>query len=138
MSEDPFYCGDLNQAEETSATSVFIEEDEKIWRIKTEKEFEETLGPAHLDYERDVRARWNSEGRMNWLMGKPLHEVLKTPDDRLLWQTKGQHEGRRSFRETTRLSCMREEEYRNIPTADDGRNGWTIWPYYDVVYDYPV
>jgi len=57
MSEDPFYCGDLNQAEETSATSVFIEEDEKIWRIKTEKEFEETLSPDHLEYERDVRAR---------------------------------------------------------------------------------
>jgi len=138
MSEDPFYCGDLNQAEETSATSVFIEEKKKIWRIKTEKEFEESLGPHHLAYERDNEAYWNLEGRMNWLMGKPLHEVLKTSFDRLLWKTRGQLDGRRSIGQTTRLSTMCEEEYRNIPTTNSVSNKWTIWPYYDVVYDYPV
>lgn len=138
MSEDPFYCGDLNQAEETSATSVFIEEKKKIWRIKTEKEFEETLGLDHLAYERDVEGCWNYEGQMNWLMGKPLHEVLKNPIDRLLWQTKGEHGGGLFPKRNARLLCMCEEEYRNIPTTTDSRTKWTIWPYYDVVYDYPV
>jgi len=133
MSEDPFYCGNLNQAEETSATSVLIEEKKKIWRIKTRQEFVDTLGPDWTSYARNSEGCWNSRGKMEWLLGKPLHEVINSKEDREIWN-RMPATSRGLIREETTFYVINHEGADD----DDPEGPWTIWPYYDVVYDYPV
>ena len=84
--EDIFYCGngDFSEAEEKKI-KAFVPECKKIWRIKTRQEFVDTLGPGWASYYRNDEGAWNTEGRMEWLLGKPLHEVLSNNEDREHW-----------------------------------------------------
>ena len=130
--EDIFYCGegDLSDAEENQ-TKVFVNEPDKIWRIKTREEFLASLGPSWNSYRRNGDGSWNSDGKMEWLLGKPLHEVMNTQEDREHWKGMQRISGEMEFKQGTRLRVRYNEGL-------DSLDSWTIWPYYDIVYDYPV
>ena len=131
--EDIFYCGngDFSEAEEKKI-KAFVPECKKIWRIKTRQEFVDTLGPGWASYYRNDEGAWNTEGRMEWLLGKPLHEVLSNNEDREHWNGMEKVSGQTSFNRQTKFKVLDNE------TAPDDDDPWVIWPYYDIVYATPV
>lgn len=120
--EDLFYCGESSFTESIDRATPKVEP-EKIWRIKTEQEFIETLGP---NWHREIRhgGGWNPDGDMIWLLGKPVEEVLHSTDT--FWPAP--HAGRFSV----------SDRIRTVYYEGTREGYWTIWPYYDIVYDYPV
>lgn len=135
MSEDIFYCGDgdFSEAEEKQI-KAFVSERKKVWRIKTRQEFVETLGPDWNFYSRNNEGHWNSRGKMDWLLGKPLHEVMNSKEDREHWNGMPRISGEMEFNQQTQFHVLNHEG-----ADDDHPEGpWVIWPHDDIVYDYPV
>jgi hypothetical protein len=130
--EDLFYCGDgdFSDAEEKQI-KAFVSGRKKVWRIKTRPEFIDTLGPRWASYVRADDGAWNSDGKMEWLLGKPLHEVMNTQADREHWNGMERISGEMEFNESTQFKVLDHEG-----SNDD--DPWIIWPHYDIVYDYPV
>jgi len=133
--EDIFYCGeeDFFEAEEKNI-KAFASGRNKLWRIKTRQEFVETLGLDWNSYYRANEGSWNSDGKMEWLLGKPLHEVMNSKEDRERWNGMPRISGEMEFNQNTKFYVLDHEG------ADDNdpEGPWVIWPYYDIVYDYPV
>ena len=123
MEEDIFYCGEAVTNFDEAAWSCFVtnKRPEKIWRFKTLEEFRRdgrldgTDAPYHpID--------WNSEGGMNYLMGKPVQPELMFAGG--------------SFQAVLEA---KKGKFKVVADDDDDldREHWTV-DYQDVIYDYPV
>tara|TARA_B100000963_G_C22640769_1_gene680307 strand:+ start:19407 stop:19781 length:375 start_codon:yes stop_codon:yes gene_type:complete len=123
MEEDIFYCGEAVTNPNEAAWSCFVKGPEKIWRFKTFEEFrrdgrldrtEGRMGYHPID--------WNSEGSMNYLMGKPVQPELASTD--------------RYFKAVLEVKEGKFHVYAD-DDVDPDRESWTV-DYQDIIYDYPV
>jgi hypothetical protein len=123
MSEDPFYCGEtFEKVEEVSPR-------EKIWRVKTEKEFDECG-----DLYQGIPSRWNDEGLMSFLYGKTLDEIFHPSANRNgsldHYKELFMDDGR-----PTVYTIVGEDYRKAYPRGD--RSRWNL-SHKDFTFDYPV
>ena len=123
MEEDIFYCGEAVTNFDEAAWSCFVtnKRPEKIWRFKTLEEFRRDGRLAGTDAPYHPIA-WNSEGGMNYLMGKPVQPELMFAGG--------------SFQAVLEA---KKGKFKVVADDDDDldREHWTV-DYQDVIYDYPV
>jgi len=136
MEEDIFYCGEAVTNFDEAAWSCFVKSPEKIWRFKTLEEFRLDGRLDGTDADHGYHPiDWNSEGGMNYLMGKPVHPELINYVHYPIGATPPK------FEEGSFQAVLEAKEGKFKVVADDDvdpdREYWTV-DYQDVIYDYPV
>jgi hypothetical protein len=122
MEEDIFYCGEAVSDFDEAAWSCFVKQPEKIWRFKTEEEFQRDNRWIKNESGASHPSDWNDYGNMNYLTGKPVQPELFSNGG--------------SFQPVIEA---KKGKFRVVADddADPNRTYWTV-DYQDIIYDYPV
>ena len=124
MEEDIFYCGEAVTNFDEAAWSCFVtnKRPEKIWRFKTEEEFQRDNLWIKNESGTPHPPDWNDLGGMNYLIGKPVQPELYASGG--------------SFQAVIEA---KKGKFKVVADDDDdpNREYWTVG-YRDIIYDYPV